>query len=179
MPASVLAGILLFFILEKMLLWRHCHDPQCEIHEASGDLILMGDAIHNAMDGIVIGASFATDISLGVAVSLAVIAHEVRQEVGDFAVLLESGLGRARALAYDLVSSLSTIPTPAAAYLSFSAVEKAIPVMLSIAAASFIYIALADLVPGLHRTVSPTSLPKELIPMLVDVVTITLVRALS
>lgn len=177
--AAVLAGILLFFLLEKMVLWRHCHDPECEIHGASGELILVGDTVHNSMDGVVIGAACATDISLGVAVSLAIIAHEVPQEAGDFAILLESGFSRARALAYDLASSLSTVPAAVAAYLAFSAVERAIPVMLSVAAASFIYIALADLVPGLHRTVSLSSLPKQLIPMLAGVGTIALVRALS
>jgi zinc and cadmium transporter len=115
-----------------------------------------------------------------VAVSIAIIAHEVPQEVGDFAILLESGFSRQRALVYDIGSSLTTIPGAIAAYLAFSAIEEAIPVMLGIAAASFIYIALADLVPGLHhRGMTPVSLLTQLVPILAGVGTIVLVRALS
>ena len=107
-PAAVLAGILLSFFLEKMVLWRHCHEKKCDIHSASGELILLGDAVHNLMDGVVIGAAFSTGSSLGVAASLAVLAHEVPQEMGDFTILLESGFSRSRALAYDLLSSPTT-----------------------------------------------------------------------
>ena len=178
-PAAILAGILLFFLLEKIVLWRHCHEEQCEIHAASGELILVGDAVHNLMDGLVIGAAFAESTELGVAAAVAVIAHEVPQEVGDFAILLDRGYSRARALVYDIASSLTTLPAAVVAYLSFSAVEGAIPVMLAIAAASFIYIALADLVPGLHRVPGLLSLPRQLIPILAGVGTIALVRAVS
>lgn len=175
--ATVLAGILLFFLLEKLVLWRHCHESECDIHSASGELILLGDAVHNLTDGVVIGAAFAGDTPLGIAASLAVIAHEVPQEVGDFAILLDGGFTRRRALTYDLLSSLTTLPAALAAYLSFSAVERAIPVILAVAAASFIYIALADLVPGLHRVTSQASLPRQFIPILAGVGTIALVVA--
>lgn len=177
--AALLAGILLFFFLEKMVLWRHCHEEECEIHAASGELILVGDAVHNLIDGVVIGAAFAESTSLGIAAAVAVIAHEVPQEVGDFAILLDSGFRRARAFVYNAGSSLTTLPAAAIAYISFSALEGAIPVMLSIAAASFIYIALADLVPGLHRVQELQSLPRQLIPILAGVGTIVLVRAIS
>lgn len=178
-PAAVLAGILLFFFLEKAVLWRHCHDKECELHSAPGELILVGDAVHNMMDGLIIGAAFADSTSLGIAASLAVIAHEVPQEVGDFAILLDSGFGRVRALAYNLISSSTTLPAAAVAYLSFSAVEGAIPVMLSIAAASFIYIALSDLVPGLHRHTSMASFAAQLALMLAGIGTIAFFQALG
>jgi zinc and cadmium transporter len=178
-PAALLAGILLFFFLEKMVLWRHCHEEECEIHAASGELILIGDAVHNLIDGVVIGAAFAESTSLGIAAAVAVIAHEVPQEVGDFAILLDSGFRRARALAYNAGSSLTTLPAALIAYISFSALEGAIPVVLSIAAASFIYIALADLVPGLHRVQELRGLPRQLIPILAGVGTIVLVRTIS
>jgi zinc and cadmium transporter len=109
-PAALPAGILLFFFLEKMVLWRHYREEECEIHAASGELILVGGAVHNLIDGVVIGAAFAESTSLGVAAAVAVIAHEVPQEVGDFAILLDSGFGRARALVYDAGSSLTTLP---------------------------------------------------------------------
>lgn len=161
------------------MLWRHCHEEQCEIHAASGELILVGDAVHNLMDGVAIGAVFAESTALGMTAAVAVIAHEVPQEVGDFAILLDSGFRDARALAYDILSSLTTLPAAAVAYLSFSAVEGATPVMLAIATASFSYIALADLVPGLNRVPGLTSLPRQLIPILAGAATIAFVRALS
>jgi len=178
-PVAVLSGILLFFFLEKIVLWRHCHETECEIHSASGELILLGDAVHNLMDGVVIGAAFSTSTPLGVTAALAVIAHEVPQEVGDFAILLDSGFSRGRALAYDVLSSLTTLPAAAVAYVSFSDFEGTLPVMLSIAAASFIYIALADLVPGLHRLASLPSLAGQLMLILAGVGTIALIRAVD
>src|SRR5688572_23977718 len=104
---ALVAGIFAFFILEKLVLWRHCHQDDCDSHtptdhdrkHASVPLILIGDAIHNALDGVLIAAAFMTDISVGLVASIAVIAHEIPQEVGDFAIFLNSGMSRARALA--------------------------------------------------------------------------------
>src|SRR5688572_8196912 len=102
---ALVGGIFAFFILEKFVLWRHCHQENCEPHsptqrerdQASGTLILAGDAIHNALDGVLIAAAFLTDVRLGIVTSIAVIAHEIPQEIGDFAILLHSGMPRARA----------------------------------------------------------------------------------
>jgi zinc and cadmium transporter len=155
--ATVLVGILGFFLLEKLLLWRHCHSGHCEthteehFHQPAGTLIVVGDAIHNFVDGVLIAAAFLTDVHLGIVTSLAVAAHEIPQEVGDFAILLESGYGRTRALAYNLLSSLATLVGGVLAYFSLEHVHQALPYFLALAASSFVYIAVADLIPSLHR----------------------------
>jgi zinc and cadmium transporter len=155
--ATVLAGILGFFLLEKLLLWRHCHADRCEthseehFHQPAGTLIVVGDGIHNFVDGILIAAAFLTDIQLGIITSLAVAAHEIPQEVGDFAILLQSGYGKARALGYNLLSSTATLVGGVLAYFSLESLHEALPYILALAAASFIYIAVADLIPSLHQ----------------------------
>jgi zinc and cadmium transporter len=149
---TVLAGLVGFFILEKLVIWRHCHDEDCEEHShRGGALILVGDAFHNFVDGVVIAAAFLTSVPLGIATALAVIAHEIPQELGDFAILLHSGLSKTRAFAYNLLSSLTTLPGVIVGWFWLAEVREAIPFVLAISAASFIYIAVADLVPSLHR----------------------------
>ncbi|KPJ98211.1 MAG: ZIP zinc transporter [Nitrospira bacterium SG8_35_4] len=149
--AAVLAGIILFFLLEKLVIWRHCHDGECEVHGAAGLLILVGDAFHNLVDGVVIAAAFLTNTTLGVATALAVIAHEVPQEVGDFAILLDGGYSKQRAFLYNLLSSSTTLPGAVISYFFLKAAQTAVPYILALSAASFIYIAMADLIPELHR----------------------------
>ena len=172
--ATVLAGIVLFFTLEKFVLWRHCHDSQCELHSRAGPLILIGDAFHNFVDGVVIAAAFLTSIPLGVAASLAVIAHEVPQEVGDFAILLDSGYGRMRALVLNGLSSATTLPGAVATYLWLGETHAAVPYILALSAASFIYIAAADLIPGLHKQVTPAASLRQLVLLLAGIGTIVL-----
>ena len=161
-PLTVLFGLLAFFLLEKMVLWRHCHTENCEAHTldvdqarslAAGNLILIGDGIHNLVDGVLIAAAFLTDIHLGIVTSLAVIAHEIPQELGDFAILLQSGFSRRKALLYNTLASMTTVLGGVAAYFSLSTSQDIIPYILALAASSFIYIAVADLIPGLHRRV--------------------------
>ena len=149
--ATVLAGIILFFLLEKLVIWRHCHDGACEVHSVAGPLILFGDAFHNFIDGIVIAAAFLTNTTLGVATALAVIAHEVPQEIGDFAILLDGGYSKQRAFLYNLLSSLTTLPGAVISYFFLKAAQTAVPYILALSAASFIYIAMADLIPELHK----------------------------
>lgn len=149
--ASVLAGLVLFFTLEKLVLWRHCHDAGCPVHGQAAPLILFGDALHNFVDGVVIAAAFLVSIPLGITTAAAVIAHEVPQEVGDFAILLDSGYGRARALWLNTLSAAATLPGALVGYFWLELMGQAIAYILAISAASFIYIALADLVPSLHR----------------------------
>ncbi len=157
---TVLIGILVFFLLEKMVIWRHCHTEDCEAHvadleqarsAATGNLILIGDGIHNMVDGVLIAAAFLTDIHLGIVTSIAVIAHEIPQELGDFAVLLHSGFSRSKALLYNVLTSLTTVVGGVAAYFSLSVAQQIVPYVLAVAASSFIYIAVADLIPGLHK----------------------------
>lgn len=149
--ASVLAGLVLFFVLEKLVLWRHCHDANCPVHGQAAPLILFGDALHNFVDGVVIAAAFLVSVPLGITTAVAVIAHEVPQEVGDFAILLDSGYSRTQALWLNTLSSTATLPGALVGYFWLAQMSQAIPYILALSAASFIYIALADLVPSLHR----------------------------
>lgn len=151
--AAVLGGIVLFFVLETLLLWRHSHDPDFAARGAAGPLILVGDSFHNLADGLVIASGFLVSIPLGIAVSLAVVAHEVPQEVGDFAILLDHGYRPWRAFAYNLLSATATLPGAIAGYFWLETSRQALPYVLAFSAASFLYIAIADLVPRLHRGV--------------------------
>jgi zinc and cadmium transporter len=146
----VLAGLLFLFALERLLLWHHCHDSGCQVHRASGRLLLVGDAFHNFVDGIVIAAAFRTSPELGWAATLAVVAHEVPQEMGDYAVLLDSGMGRWQALGWNLLSALATLPGAVLGYLLLSQAQTLTPYLLALSGASFLYIALGDLMPRLH-----------------------------
>ncbi len=163
LSGTILVGILSFFILEKLLIWRHCHHGGCDAHnegheshelkdhQAAGTLILVGDAIHNFVDGILIAAAFLTNPNLGIVTSLAVAAHEIPQEVGDFAILLKSGYGKKKAIFYNILSSLTTIIGGILAYFSLENLHDKLPYLLALAASSFIYIAVADLIPSLHK----------------------------
>jgi zinc and cadmium transporter len=174
---TVLAGLVGFFVLEKLVIWRHCHDQDCAAHShQGGTLILVGDAFHNFVDGVVIAAAFLTSPALGIATALAVIAHEIPQELGDFAILLHSGLSKARAFAYNLISSLTTLPGVILGWYWLAEVRQAIPYVLAISAASFIYIAVADLVPGLHRHTSLKSSVIQVVLLLAGVATIAFFR---
>lgn len=177
--STTLFGLVLFFVLEKWVLWRHCHQAECDIHASAGPLILAGDACHNFVDGFAIASAFLVSVPLGISTSLAVIAHEIPQELGDFAILLESGYTRSRALVYNLLSSATTLPGALIAYFALSALSAIIPYVLAVSAASFIYIAAADLIPGLHRQTSPRSGLQQLALLLLGVATISLVRLLG
>lgn len=150
---ALVGGLLLFFVLEKLVLWRHCHgEHHDDPHEqAAAWLVLVGDALHNALDGVLIAAAFLTDFNLGIATALAVAAHEIPQEVGDFAVLLNAGWSRARALWCNFATSLTAVVGGVAAWFSLQPVLGVLPWVLAVAAASLLYVAVADLIPGLHR----------------------------
>ena len=180
---ALIAGIALFFILEKFLLWRHCHDDHCVEHpvgdahahgqygdhhghahqyeqarkKASGALVLVGDALHNVLDGVLIAAAFLTDVHVGIVTAVAIMAHEIPQEVGNFAVLLNSGVSRRRALVLNLMTSLTAVIGGVIGYFALEQALAALPFALAVAAASLLYVAVADLIPGLHRRVDPRS----------------------
>lgn len=200
MMATMLFGVLLFFTLEKLVLWRHCHGEHCEMHamhdEAhcpelhpelqsnkkpqgvikfslpkatpvhelthhhhshahdggrSGLMIMVGDTFHNFVDGILICAAFMVDMQVGLVTALAIIAHEIPQEVGDFLILLHSGYSKKKAFLFNIASSLATLLGAIIAYLALNLVEQWVPYILSLAAASMLYVAVADLIPGLHK----------------------------
>jgi len=160
----IMLGLLLFFILEKLLIWRHCHSGSCEVHgelddhghshgshKSAGTMIIIGDSIHNFVDGVLIAAAFLTDVKLGIVTSLAVAAHEIPQEVGDFAILLHSGYSKSKALFYNVLASLTTIIGGVLAYYSLGNLQDSLPYFLAMASSSFIYIAVSDLIPTLHK----------------------------
>ena len=208
--ATVLFGILLFFALEKLVIWRHCHGDHCEVHaphdEAacpenmiantknstrmefgsqanatntkfkaakqkqasitakvahshihdhdsgrSGMMIMIGDTFHNFVDGILIASAFMVDIKVGIVTSIAIIAHEIPQEIGDFLILLHSGYSKKQALIFNLVSTLATAVGGAIAYFSLQHMQSIVPNILGLAAASLLYVAVADLIPNLHK----------------------------
>jgi len=143
------------------VLWRHCHHDACEAHvpndadrdAASAALILFGDGFHNILDGVLIAAAFLTDVHLGIVTAIAVFAHDIPQEVGDLAILLNGGLTRRRALILNLLASLTSVVGGIAAYFLLGPALQALPYALAIAASSFLYVAVADLIPGLHRQI--------------------------
>jgi zinc and cadmium transporter len=158
--ATVLAGILGFFVLEKLVLWRHYHahdvdgePPRAEAHDhgRSGLLILVGDSFHNFVDGVLIAAAFMESTALGVVTATAVIAHEIPQEVGDFLILLHSGYGKARAFALNVLSSFAMVVGALLGYFALQTIQGWVNTLLALAGASMIYVAVADLIPGLHR----------------------------
>ena len=149
--ATLLWGILLFFVLEKLVLWRHCHVHDCEVHESSVVPVLVGDAFHNFVDGAVVAAAVMTSVPLGITTAFAVAAHEIPQEVGEFAILLHAGYSRGKALMLNVLSATASAAGAIAALLAFDMVPLLLPYFLALAAASFLYVAMADLIPGLHR----------------------------
>src|SRR6204780_4883626 len=159
--AAVVAGIGLFFVLEKLVLWRHCHTDDCETHSphesdrdrAAGWIVLFGDGVHNAFDGVLIAAAFLTDTRLGVVTTIAITAHEIPQELGDLAVLLHARMSPVRALWFNAASSLTSIIGGLAGFFALRRTLNVLPYAISVAAASLIYVAVAVLIPGLHRRV--------------------------
>ena len=173
--ATILGGLLLFFILEKLVLWRHCHIEECEAHDPheghahshapapaavaahhhdhgrSGMMILIGDTFHNFVDGVLIAAAFMADTQLGIVTAIAIIAHEVPQEVGDFLILLHSGYSKRQAFLLNLLSSAAMVVGGVLAYFALQTLEQWVNTLIALATASMLYVAVADLIPGLHR----------------------------
>ena len=203
MTATVLFGILLFFALEKLVIWRHCHGDHCEVHAIhteeecpdiqpviktdaqqtpilntkyrvastatlrssnsiiktphnhdhgrSGMMVMIGDTFHNFVDGILIASAFMVDVKVGIVTSIAIIAHEIPQEVGDFLILLHSGYSKKQAFIFNLVSSFATVVGGVIAYFALQHVQNLVPTILGLAASSMLYVAVADLIPSLHK----------------------------
>jgi zinc and cadmium transporter len=166
----ILAGILVFFMLEKFLIWRHHHHPDVpdgqmtphhgdhdephahgHDHGRTGYMIVVGDSFHNVTDGVIIASAFLADARLGVVTALAIIAHEIPQEIGDFLILLHSGFGKRKALMLNALTGVATVAGALVAYFALRHVSAWIPEILAVSAASMIYIAVADLIPGLHK----------------------------
>jgi zinc and cadmium transporter len=152
--AVTLAGLFAFFLLEKVTLWHHSHSTVAQDGTAfkpAGPMILVGDGLHNFTDGILLSAAFLTDVHLGVVTTLAVVAHEIPREMGDFGILLDSGFSKRQALKWNVIFSAAAVVGGLLGYVALSSVHAAIPYVLAVSAASFVYVAIADLVPGLHQ----------------------------
>ncbi len=182
---AILVGIFVFFVMEKLLLWRHCHTENCEVHDQhqhdhgrSGALIVVGDTVHNFVDGVLIAAAFLQSTELGVIAALAIIAHEIPQEVGDFLILLHSGYSRARALALNLASSLATLVGGVGGYYLLPLFADWEGALLGFVAASMIYVAVADLIPGLHRRPQLRDTASQALLIALGIGSIALVRML-
>jgi len=163
---ALVLGLGLFFVIEKLVLWWHArahddggagghagHDHDRARAHASGVLVLVGDSLHNALDGVLIAAAFLTDLSLGLVTTFAVAAHEIPHRVGDFALLVHAGLSRPRALLLNLATGIASMFGACAAYFGLHRSSGALPYALAVAAAGFLYIAVAGLIPGLHRRI--------------------------
>lgn len=167
----ILGGILFFFIMEKIVIWRNCRDKTCEVHShASGPIILMGDSLHNLTDGIVIAAAFLSEFNIGIVAGLTIIIHELAHETGDFGILIHSGYTKKKAFTYNIISSSTTIPASIISYFILDDIEFAVPFLLAISAASFIYIALSDLTPELHQHTDFKYIIRQLIIMILGIV---------
>lgn len=189
MAATILAGILLFFVLEKLVLWRHCHVEQCEAHDPpvathhdhgrSGLMIMIGDTFHNFVDGILIAAAFLANHELGLITAIAIIAHEVPQEVGDFLILLHSGYKKATAVLFNLLSSAAMVVGGLLGYFALQSLQAWVPYLLGLAAASMLYVSVADLIPGLHRRPELQATLQQVVLIVLGVLTIWLVGELT
>ncbi|MBI2221104.1 MAG: ZIP family metal transporter [Acidobacteria bacterium] len=171
--ASLLVGIFTFFILEKLVLWRHCHDTaDCQVHRSTATLVVLGDAFHALVDGAVIAAAVVVSLPLGITTALAIAAHEVPQQVGDVAILLAAGYSRRRALALNLVAGLASV-AGAGMMLTFAgATPSLLGYVLGFAAGNFLYVAMADLIPHLHRGMEETSAVRQIVMIAAGIVTI-------
>lgn len=148
---TLLFGILVFFVLEKMVLLRHCHTDECQVHGAAAQLVIIGDAFHNFLDGAIICAAVMTSVPLGVNTAIAVAAHEIPQEVGDVAILLAAGYSRRKALLLNVASGASGLLGALLAYGMVAVIPGIRPFVLAFSSASLLYIAMSDLIPDLHR----------------------------
>lgn len=199
MTATVLFGILLFFALEKLVIWRHCHGDHCEVHAVhteedcpdnahehsssasghdhgrSGMMIMIGDTFHNFVDGILIASAFMVDVKVGIVTAIAIVAHEIPQEVGDFFILLHSGYSKKQAFAFNLISSLATMVGGLIAYFALQQAQDLIPTVLGLAAASMLYVAVADLIPSLHKRTELSATISQLLLIGLGVTSIALI----
>ena len=164
----VFAGMLLSFVIEKVIHWHHCHHLGCENHaRPAGNMILLGDAVHNFLDGTLIAAAYMTDIRLGIATTIAVILHEIPQEIGDFSVLVHSGYAVGRALLLNFFSALTAVLGAVMVLALATPLGHVELVLLPIAAGNFLYIAGADLIPELHKESRPKQALIQLLCILV------------
>jgi|SRR3989344_2580999 len=163
----ILLGIIIFFIVERIVHWHHFHE-ECKVHPVSY-LILVGDAVHNFSDGVIIAAAYLIDFHLGMISTLAILFHEIPQELGDFAILVKSGFSKAKALLYNFLSAVMAILGAVLTYFASNVIGWIVPYLISVAAGGFIYIAVADLLPGLHKETNKKQLILHLLFLIMGI----------
>jgi zinc and cadmium transporter len=174
--STLLGGILAFFVLEKLVLLRHCHTDECHIHQAAAPLIIFGDAFHNFLDGAMICAAVLTSVPLGINTAIAVAAHEIPQEVGDTAILLASGYSRRRALVLNVVSGAAGLAGAVIAYVAVGWLPSLRAYVLAFSSASLMYIAMSDLIPDLHRGRLDSNSLRQVVLILAGVMTVVILE---
>jgi zinc and cadmium transporter len=175
---ALLAGILIFFVLEKLVLLRHSHAEDAHLTSAAAPLVVLGDAFHNFIDGATICVAVLTSVPLGVSTAVAVAAHEIPQEVGDVAILLASGYSRRRALMLNVVSAAAGLLGTLLAYSLVGRIPQSRPFMLALSSASMLYIAMSDLIPGLNRGPMDRSALRQVLVIGTGVATVVLFERL-
>lgn len=175
--AVMLGGILTFFVLEKLVLLRHCHDDgSCQVHESTATLVIVGDTVHTFVDGIAIAASTMVSIPAGIMTAAAAIAHEIPQEAGDFGILLAAGHSRRKALMLNAASAIGGLAGATLMLLFGASVPLAQPYVLAFAAGNFLYVAMADLIPHLHRGESDPNSLRQIVLIALGLATIGLLH---
>ena len=177
--ATLLSGIMVFFVLEKVVLLRHCHTDECHVHGATATLVIVGDAFHNFIDGATVCAALMSSVSLGVNTAIAVAAHEIPQEVGDVAILLAAGYSRRRALLLNVVSGASGLAGAMVAYVAVGTLPGIRPFVLAFSSAGLLYIAMSDLIPDLHRGQIDRSAARQVLLIVSGIVTVVFVERLT
>ena len=177
---GVIGGIILFFILEKFIYWRHCHSGDCDTHSKPFVVVnIVGDGLHNFIDGVIIGASYAVNIGLGITTTLAVILHEIPQEIGDYGILIGGGLSRWRALLINFLCALSAVLGAVLALVFGSMIKDFTLYAMPITAGGFIYLAGSDLLPELHKEVKLSRSLLQLFSMILGVLVMALLLFLE
>jgi zinc and cadmium transporter len=175
---ALLAGILIFFVLEKLVLLRHCHTDECSVHAVAAPLVVIGDAFHNFIDGAIICSAVLTSVPLGINTAIAVAAHEIPQEVGDTAILLAAGYTRRRALILNVVSGASGIAGAMVAWAAVGIVPEMRPYILAFSSGTLLYIAMSDLIPDLHRGQIDTNAPRQVALIAAGIATVVMFERL-
>ena len=172
----VVIGICIFFVLEKVLRWHHCHDKECEVHKHIGSLNLVGDAMHNFLDGVIIISAFSVSNVFGWTILISIALHEIPQEIGDFGVLLYSGFTKKKAIFYNLISASIAFLGVLAGYFLINKIENINNILLPLAAGGFMYIASSGLIPELHKE---TSIKKSFLSFIILVIALIFMRVIA
>lgn len=176
----ILIGIIVFFILEKLVCWRHCHVPTSENHpHPLGVMNLIGDGMHNFLDGIIIAGSFLVSIPLGIATTLAVVAHEIPQEISDFGVLIHAGYSKSRALFLNFFSAMAAMVGAILTLIIGTQIDGFMYYIIPFTAGGFIYIATADLIPELHKETKASKSIKQLITIVIGIAIMLLLKLIA